>query len=163
MWVALSPKGIATTAGSCNNGITEKKLKSKEHARQMKTAYRNQNVSPSTAFDVFDVFDEKTQGMLKAERPLLSLKNYFELLNYPSHNSQKDCSRSLIGLKSRKSKDNRAHWCLLIEGTYEWNKFRSPQQCGYVHVYLTSALRLPTTTVLWGNVSMPFSQRTTAA
>ena len=85
----------------------------------MKTTYRNQNVSPSTAFDVFDVFDEKTQGMLKAERPLLSLKNYFELHNYPSHNSQKDCSRSLIGLKSRKSKDNRAHWCLLTEGTYE--------------------------------------------
>ena len=49
----------------------------------MKTAYRNQNVSPPTAFDVFD---EKTQGMLKAERPLLSLKNYFELHNYPSHN-----------------------------------------------------------------------------
>lgn len=62
----------------------------------MKTAYRNQNVSPSRAFDVFD---EKTQGMLKAERPLLSLKNYFELHNYPSHNSQKDCSRSLIGLR----------------------------------------------------------------
>lgn len=114
--LSLSPKGIATTAGSCNNGITEKKLKSKEHARQMKTAYRKQNISPSTAFDVFD---EKTQGMLKAERPLLSLKNYFELHNYPSHNSQKDCSRSLIGLKSRKSKDNRAHWCLLTEGTYE--------------------------------------------